>query len=100
MRELLSGYDLHGSYSSENDKALFRTHTIKNFSASNNYNRGNSFGVLYEDVEVITVSGALEFDVSQKFNLRLKGDFYNYTADSRNIRHLLASAFTSSNKAI
>ena len=77
------GYDLHGSYSSENDKALFRTHTIKNFSASNNYNRGNSFGVLYEDVEVITVSGALEFDVSQKFNLRLKGDFYNYTADSR-----------------
>jgi len=77
------GYDLHGSYSSEDDKALFRTHTIKNYSTPNNYNRGNSFGIVYEDVEVITVSGALEFDVSQKFNLRLKGDFYNYTADSK-----------------
>ncbi|MDC0117988.1 TonB-dependent receptor [bacterium] len=77
------GYDLHGSYSNENDKALFRTHTIKNYSTPNNYNRGNSFGIVYEDVDVITVSGALEFDVSQKFNLRLKGDFYNYTVDSK-----------------
>ena len=75
------GYDVNGSYAHEQDKALFRTQSIQNLSLLNNYNRGNSFGVVYDDVEVLNISGALEFDLSQQLNVRLKGDIYKYTSD-------------------
>ena len=75
------GYDLNGSFTREQNKALFRTHSIQNLSVPNNYNRGNSFGVVYDDVEVFNISGALEIDMSQKLNVRLKGDLYKFTSD-------------------
>ena len=75
------GYDLNGSYAHEQNKALFRTQSIQNFSEPNTYNQGNSFGVVYDDVEVFTISGALEIDVNHNLNLRLKGDFYSFTSD-------------------
>jgi hypothetical protein len=75
------GYDIHGSFAREQDKALFRTQLIKNYSTPNNYNRGNSFRVVYDDVDVFTVSGALEADMSQKLSVRLKGALYNYSSD-------------------
>lgn len=76
------GYDLKGSFTREQNKALFRTHSIQNFSAPNNYNQGNSFGVVYDDVDVFNISGALEIDMGQKLNVRLKGDLYKYTTDA------------------
>ena len=76
------GYDLKGSFTREQNKALFRTHSIQNFSVPNNYNQGNSFGVVYDDVDVFNVSGALEIDMSQKLNVHLKGDLYKYTSDA------------------
>ncbi|MDB9874258.1 TonB-dependent receptor [Flavobacteriaceae bacterium] len=79
------GYDVKGSFTREQNKALFRTHSIQNFSAPNNYNQGNSFGVVYDDVDVINISGALEIDMGQKLNVRLKGDLYKYTSDAEPI---------------
>ena len=76
------GYDLKGSFIREQNKALFRTHSIQGFSAPNNYNQGNSFGVVYDDIDVINISGALEIDMGQKLNVRLKGDLYKYTTDA------------------
>ena len=76
------GYDLNGGFTREQNKAFFRTHSIQNYSAPNNYNRGNSFGVVYDDVDVFNISGALEIDLSQQLNVRLKGDFYKYTTDA------------------
>jgi outer membrane receptor for ferrienterochelin and colicin len=75
------GYDLKVSFAREQNKALFRTHSIQNFSAPNNYNQGNSFGIVYDDVDVINISGALEIDMGQKLNVRMKGDLYKYTSD-------------------
>ncbi len=75
------GYDVKGSFAREENKALFRTQSIQNLSAPTNYNLGNSFGVVYDDVEVFNISGALEIDWSQKFNIRLKGDLYKYTTN-------------------
>ena len=74
-------YDLNGSYSKQNDKALFRSNTILNLSALTNYNQGNSFGIVYDDVDVFNASGALEFDMSEKLMLRLKGDLYKYSSN-------------------
>lgn len=74
------GYDIQGSFAREQDKALFRTNFVS-LRIPNNYNRGNSFRVVYDDVDVITVSGALEADMSQKLSMRLKGALYNYSSD-------------------
>ena len=74
-------YDLNGSYSKQNNKALFRLNSILNLSALTNFNQGNSFGIVYDDIDVFNASGALEFDMSQKLILRLKGDFYKYTSN-------------------
>ena len=74
-------YDLNGSYSKQNNKALFRSNSILNLSALTNFNQGNSFGIVYNDIDVFNASGALEFDMSQKLILRLKGDFYKYTSN-------------------
>tara|TARA_B100000768_G_scaffold26240_1_gene24281 strand:+ start:2255 stop:4000 length:1746 start_codon:yes stop_codon:yes gene_type:complete len=74
-------YDLNGSYSKQNDKALFRSNTILNLSALTNYNQGNSFGIVYDDVDVFNASGALEFDMSEKLMLRFKGDLYKYSSN-------------------
>ena len=52
-------YDLNGSYSKQNDKALFRSNTVLNLSALTNYNQGNSFGIVYDVVDVFNASGAL-----------------------------------------
>ena len=76
------GYDLFGSYAREQNKALFRTQSIQNLSASNNFNQGNSFGIVYDDVEVFNISGALEIDLNQNLNMRLKGDLYKFTSDA------------------
>ena len=75
------GYDLKGSFSREQNIALFRTHSIQNLSAPNNYNQGNSFAIVYDDVDVFNVSGAIEIDMNQKLNVRLKGDLYKFTSD-------------------
>ena len=74
-------YDLNGSYSKQNDKALFRSNTILNPSVLTNYNQGNSFRIVYDDVAVFIASGALEFDMSKKLMLRLKGDLYKYSSN-------------------
>ena len=74
------GYDIQGSFAREQDKALFRTNFVS-LRIPNNYNRGNSFRVVYDDVDVFTVSGALEADMSQKLSMRLKGALYNYSSD-------------------
>ena len=76
------GYDLSGSYAHEKNKALFRTQSIKNLSAFNNYNQGNSFEVVYDDIEVLNISGALEIEMNQNLNMRLKGDFFKFTSDA------------------
>ena len=75
------GYDLSGRYSKQQNKALFRSNTILNLSPLTNYNQGNSFGIVYDDIDVFNASGTLEFDMTQKLNIRLKGDLYKYTSD-------------------
>ena len=74
-------YDLNGSYSKQNNKALFRSNTILNLSALTNYNQGNSFGIVYDDVDVFNASGALEFDMIEKLMFRFKGDLYKYSSN-------------------
>jgi hypothetical protein len=90
------GYDVNGSYFREEDKALFRSNSIANNPLLiNNYSHGNSFGVVYDAVNVFKLSAALEFDMSQKLNIKLIGELYKYDSDSEPITWNLPAVVSS-----
>lgn len=90
-------YNVSGSYSSEKDKALFKSNYIKNYSAQNSYDYGNSFGVVYDKVETLGVSGELNVDVNRNFKLGLKAEYFVYNTDGEaeawNLPDMTASLF-------
>lgn len=74
-------YNVRASYLSERDKALFKANDYDN-AVIDNYDHGNSFGVVYDDVRTITVFGELNADFSKNVSFGINGSFFGYnTAD-------------------
>ncbi|CAM3353483.1 TonB-dependent receptor [Flavobacterium longum] len=74
-------YNVRASYLSERDKALFKANDYDN-TYIDNYDHGNSFGVVYDDVRTITVFGELNADFSKNVSFGINGSFFGYnTAD-------------------
>lgn len=77
------GYNLIASYKSEKDKAMFlnnQTQTDGTILVKKSYQAGNSFGVVYDDVETINVYGEINFEVSKEFQLVGSLDYSNYNS--------------------
>jgi hypothetical protein len=73
------GYNVRASYSKEDDKALFISNYYKGQSVDNEgYENGNSFTVVYDDHETISLFGELIFEVSNNFNLGINGTYNSY----------------------
>ena len=70
-------YNIRGNYYSEKNKALFKTNDALS-TAIENYEYGNSFGVVYDDVNTLSVAGELNIDVNRNFTLGIKGEYFNY----------------------
>ena len=73
-------YNISGSYNAENNKALFKSNVARE-NAEENYEYGNSFGVVYDDVKTFGVSGELNIDVNRNFTLAIKGEYLGYSLD-------------------
>lgn len=74
-------YNVRASYLSERDKALFKANDYDS-PVIDNYDHGNSFGVVYDDVRTITVFGELNADFSKNVSFGINGSFFGYnTAD-------------------
>ena len=74
-------YNVRASYLSERDKALFKANDY-DAAVIDNYDHGNSFGVMYDDVRTITVFGELNADFSKNVSFGINGSFFGYnTAD-------------------
>lgn len=71
------GYDVRMRYSSEDNKALFRANT-RTVSGSEEYQHGNSFGIVYDQVNTFSAFGEINFDVNRNFALRLNGEYFYY----------------------
>ncbi|MCC1484103.1 TonB-dependent receptor [Winogradskyella immobilis] len=74
-------YNIKGNYYAEDTKALFRTNEAQTF-ASEAYQFGNSFNVVYDDVDTFSVAGELNIDVNRNFKLAIKGEYFNYSTDN------------------
>lgn len=99
LSEALS-YNLRASYASESGKALYQhnpySQSGNNF-GQNGYENGNSFGIVYDDVNTLGVFAELNFDVNANFKMKLNGQFNSYTTDVEaeawNLPDLQASLF-------
>lgn len=74
-------YNVKGNYYAEKNKALFKANDARG-DASKDYQYGNSFGVVYDDVTTFSVAGELNIDVNRNFTLGFKGEYFNYNMDN------------------
>ena len=76
------GYSIRGGYMNEANKPLYILNPALTF-AEENYQFGNSFGVVYDEVTTISIQGELNVDVSRNFTLGLKGAYFNYNTKAQ-----------------
>lgn len=72
-------YNVSGSYIADRSKALFRNNVITLTNES--YTYGNSFGMVYDNVKTLGISGEISVDVNRNFKLALKGEAFSYSTD-------------------
>ncbi|NEV94179.1 TonB-dependent receptor [Psychroflexus sp. YR1-1] len=84
--KLLSDLSLsaEASYSSTKDYALFKANpNLDNSSASRrNFDYGNSFDVVYSDLEIASISADLAFQADSDFTLGLYGRYSNFSTEA------------------
>lgn len=89
-------YNVKGNYYAEENKALFRANDARG-DASEDYQYGNSFGVVYDDVTTFSFAGELNIDVNRNFTLGFKGEYFNYSMDNEaeawNLPNVTGSVF-------
>lgn len=88
-------YAIKGSYGSEKNKPLFVNNPITETEQA--YTYGNSFGVVYDDVTTLGLSGEIGVDVNRNFTMTLKGAYYHYDtkfeSEDWNLPDVTASLF-------
>ena len=90
------GYNLKANYSAEQGKAMYKSNTASNAPLTE-YQYGNSFNVVYDDVSTISIAGELNVDFNRNFTLGIKGEYFSYSTDNQpeawNMPDLTASLF-------
>ncbi len=89
-------YNMRGNYYAAKNKALVKANPVL-VGESENYQHGNSFGVVYDDVTTFSVFGEINVDVNRNFTLGIKAEYFNYTtedeAEAWNLPDFNASLF-------
>ena len=89
-------YNIKGNYFAEESKPLFKTNDAQTF-ATEDYQFGNSFDVVYDNVKTFSVAGELNIDVNRNFKLAIKGEYFNYNTDNQsevwNLPNVTGSVF-------
>ncbi len=76
-------YNLRASYSSEINRGLFRRNPYAPNANPENYAFGNSFGVVYDDMNTLSGFAEVAVDVNRNFTLTLNGEALTYNTDSQ-----------------
>ncbi len=93
------GYNVRASYGKEENKALFQINSAFEAVPSNEgYEYGNSFMVVYDDINTLSIFGELKVEVSDKFSLGASGELFSYTTtnvmEAWNLPDFKATFFT------
>ena len=74
-------YNISGRYLADRNKALYINNDIT--LTAQNYTYGNSFGIVYDDVDTFGVAGEINVDVNRNFKLAIKAEYFKYTTDTQ-----------------
>lgn len=89
-------YNVNARYFAEQSKALLRSNPVLS-EATEDYQFGNSYSIVYDDVKTFSFSGELNVDVNRNFKLGAKAEFLAYTtkdeAEPWNLPDLRTSLF-------
>ncbi len=77
-------YNISGRYIADRNKALF-INNITSFDILNaeDYEFGNSFGIVYDNIDTFGFTGEINVDVSRNFKLGLKAEYFSYSTDDQ-----------------
>uniref|UniRef100_UPI003562CECE TonB-dependent receptor n=1 Tax=Seonamhaeicola sp. TaxID=1912245 RepID=UPI003562CECE len=76
-----TSYNVSGSYIADRNKALFKNNDIT-LMPEQAYSYGNSFGIVYDDVDTFGVAGEINVDVNRNFKLGIKAEYFSYNTDT------------------
>ncbi len=72
-------YNIRGSFQNEKNKALFKSNNFTENSANEDYEFGNSLGVVYDDMKTVRFFGELNADFSKNVSFGINGTFSSYS---------------------
>ena len=77
-------YKLRAGYNHESDKALLRLNPINDVAlVTENYQKANSFGVVYDKVSTISVSGKIGAEIGKNYVVGVNGTYATYNTDKQ-----------------
>jgi hypothetical protein len=74
-------YNISGHYFADRNKALFINNDIT--TTTQNYSYGNSFGIVYDDVDTFSLAGEINVDVNRNFKLGIKAEYFSYSTNGQ-----------------
>jgi len=74
-------YNISGHYLADRNKALFINNDIT--ATTQNYSYGNSFGIVYDDVDTFSLAGEINVDINRNFKLGIKAEYFSYSTDGQ-----------------
>lgn len=92
------GYNVRASYGKEENKPLFQANPVIDVAPSEAYEYGNSFGLVYDDVNTLSVFGEIKVEVNDSFALGVNAEYFSYSMTNEpeawNLPDLKATLFT------
>lgn len=89
-------YSVNGLYKADRNRALFKNNDIT-LMTDQPYSYGNSYGIVYDDIDTFGVAGELNVDVNRNFTLGIKAEYFNYNVDDEaeawNLPDIVGSLF-------
>ncbi|MDT0678282.1 TonB-dependent receptor [Autumnicola musiva] len=75
------GYNARVSYSSQFNKAMYRRNPYAIGVTEEDYAYGNSFEMIYDDVNTFSFYGELNVDVNRNFTLTANAEYFSYSTE-------------------
>lgn len=72
-------YDVSGIFSRQADAVFFQKNILQTTLAQQPYDNGNSFSLVYDDLETFSINGSLFFQVNNSFNFSAGASFNSYS---------------------
>lgn len=74
------GYDFKATYARAENEVLFLSNASDG-SGMENYHYGNSFGIVYDNLNTLGLHGELSVNVNENFQLRMNASYYSYETE-------------------